>query len=244
MLDCIQHEQGGWISTPNVHHLRSFTRSAESRRLIDTASCVVADGMPLVWASKLQRTPLPERVAGSNLVWSVARGAAEHGRTIFLLGGEDGVANRAKTKLEERFPSLEIVGTYCPPLGYERDSAEIERIRAGLLASDPDIVYVGLGFPKQERLIVHLRELLPGAWFLGVGISLSFISADQQRAPRWMQVSGLEWLHRLCREPRRLLKRYLLEGIPFTISLLLRSALKSVRASVAGAFRKTARLVD
>ena len=222
-----QQGEGGWVSTPNTHQLELVSKSEELRDLVETASLTLADGMPLVWASQLQGTPLPERVAGSNLVWSLARAGAETGASLFLLGGDDGVGPRAQAVLEAAIPGIRIVGTYSPPLGFERDPKELEKIRQALLECNPDLVYVGLGFPKQEQLISVLTPSLPSTWFLGIGMSLSFISGDMARAPGWMQRAGLEWAHRLLSEPQRLFARYILHGIPFTCGLLVRSSLRA-----------------
>lgn len=212
---------GGWVSTPNVQQLRLISRDRELRELTATAALTVADGMPLVWASALQGTPLPERVAGSSLVWSLARGAGARGTSLFLLGGDEGVAVRAAERLRAEVPDLSIAGTHYPPPGFERDERERALIRERLREARPDVVYVGLGFPKQERLIAELRGEFPEMWFLGIGVSLSFLSGDRARAPRWIQRLGLEWVHRLALEPRRLFRRYLVEGVPFTLRLLL-----------------------
>lgn len=232
IIDRWREGTGGWVSTPNTHQLDLITRRRELRTVIENASLVVADGMPLVWASALQRTPLPQRVAGSSLVWSLARSAAGAGASLFLLGGDPGVAERAATRLQADIPGLGIAGTYCPPLGFERDPREFAQIAERLRDARPAIVYVGLGFPKQEHLIVALREQLPEAWFLGIGMSLSFISGDRQRAPVWIQRIGLEWAHRLAMEPTRLFRRYVVDGIPFTVRLLLSSVAR--RRSVTG----------
>ncbi|MBJ7519045.1 MAG: WecB/TagA/CpsF family glycosyltransferase [Solirubrobacteraceae bacterium] len=216
--------RGGWVITPNAAHLREFCRSEELRELMGRADLSVADGMPLVWASRLQQTPLPERVAGSNLIYSLSEEAARRGATIFLLGGDEGVAEHAAVRLQEHCPGLLVAGTHYPPMGFERDAIEMNRIRAALLAAQPDIVYVGLGFPKQERLIDELRDLLPETWFLGIGISLSFVSGDASRAPQWMHDSGLEWLHRLIDDPPRLWRRYVKDGLPFVFGMLVRCA--------------------
>jgi N-acetylglucosaminyldiphosphoundecaprenol N-acetyl-beta-D-mannosaminyltransferase len=226
-----QQGEGGWVSTPNTHQLELVSKSEQLRDLVDTASLTLADGMPLVWASQLQGTPLPERVAGSNLVWSLARAGAAAGASLFLLGGDDGVGPRAQAVLERAIPGIKIVGTYSPPLGFESDPAELERIRQVLADAEPDLVYVGLGFPKQEQLISVLTPSLPSTWFLGIGMSLSFISGDMARAPGWMQRAGLEWVHRLLSEPQRLFARYVLHGIPFTCGLLLRSSATRALAS-------------
>lgn len=225
---------GGWVITPNAAHLREFCRSAELRELMGGADMAVADGMPLVWASRLQQTPLPERVAGSNLIYSLSEEAARRGVSVFLLGGDEGVAEHAAARLTAHCPGLVVAGTHYPPMGFEADEVEMRRIRDALAASRPDIVYVGLGFPKQERLIAELRDLLPHAWFLGVGISLSFVSGDASRAPQWMHDSGLEWLHRLIDDPPRLWRRYIKHGLPFVFGMLVRCALRG-RAARRGA---------
>lgn len=215
--------RGGWIITPNVDHLRRFSVDPAFRRLFEEASLAVADGVPLLWAAKLQGTPLPDRVAGSDLVWLLAEGAAQAGRSIYLLGGNPGVAEESARRLRERFPELRIAGSSSPRVGDEPTESELAPIRAELARARPDLVYVALGAPKQERLIAGLRAALPATWWIGIGISLSFIAGEVERAPRWMQSVGLEWAHRMFQEPGRLARRYLLEDLPFLVPLLLRS---------------------
>lgn len=212
--------QGGWLVTPNLDIARQCSERPDVARLVNTADLLVADGMPLVWASRLQGTRLPARVAGSNLVESISKAAAANRLKIFLLGGEEGVAERARAALRNRYPGLSVVGTYCPPFGFEKDPQEYARMRAELEATAPDIVFVGLGFPKQEQLVQVLRPSLPNAWWMGIGMALSFSAGQQRRAPRWMQRTGLEWMHRLSQEPGRLAERYLVHGIPYGIRLL------------------------
>jgi N-acetylglucosaminyldiphosphoundecaprenol N-acetyl-beta-D-mannosaminyltransferase len=216
----VREGNGGWIVTPNLDILRQFTTCAESRRLILAASHRVADGQPVVWASRLVGRPVPGRVPGSDLVLSLPEAAARAGLSVFLLGGNPGVAAAAAARLEARCPGLEGVGSYCPPYGFEKDAGELAKIKMALKAAGPALVLVGLGFPKQERLIRLLRPELPEAWFVGVGISLSFIAGDQPRAPAVLQRLGLEWLHRLAHEPRRLFRRYVVHGLPFALRLL------------------------
>ncbi len=234
--ECVEHVvralergRGGWVVTPNLDHLRRLVNEREFRELCARADLRVADGMPLLWASKLQRTPLPERVAGSNLIWSVSQAAAEHGRSLYLLGGDEGAAERAAEELVRRFPKLRIAGMHRPPLGFERDAAQMRRIVEELERAQPDIVLVALGSPKQERLIDELRGRFPRAWWLGIGISFSFVAGMVKRAPIWVQRLGLEWLHRLCQEPRRLFRRYIIDGLPFAARLLLTSAWRGLR---------------
>ncbi len=220
--------QGGWVVTPNLDHLRRLVRERDFRELCSRADLRVADGMPLIWAASLQRTPLPERVAGSNLIWSVNRAAAEHGLRVFLLGGDSGTDVQAAKVLREKFPTLQIVGTHCPAPGFERDEARMAALIEALERAAPQIVFVALGSPKQERLIDELRSRWPQTWWLGVGISFSFVTGAVRRAPKWMQTLGIEWLHRLAQDPRRLFRRYVIDGLPFALYLLASSAWKGL----------------
>lgn len=222
---------GGCVVTVNLDHLRRCHLDPSYFELVAGADLVVADGMPLVWAARLQGTPLPERVAGSSLSISLAQSLAEHQMSLFLLGGNEGVAEAAGCELTDRFPGLTIAGTYCPPFGFERDPAEMSRITAQLRAAQPSVVYVALGSPKQERLIQQLQNELPDAWWLGIGISLSFITGDVSRAPMWAQRWGLEWAHRLIQEPTRLGRRYLIEGLPFAARLMTTSLSRRFRGN-------------
>jgi N-acetylglucosaminyldiphosphoundecaprenol N-acetyl-beta-D-mannosaminyltransferase len=231
--DGVRSGTGGWIVTPNLDILRQFTADAESRDLILSASHRVADGTPIVWASRVAGAPVPERVPGSDLVLSLPEAAANAGVRVFLLGGNPGVADAAAQRLEDLHPQLGKVGSYCPPLGFEHDPAELARIKSALRETSPVLVLIGLGFPKQERLIRWLRAELPQAWFAGVGISLSFLAGEQRRAPVVLQRLGLEWLHRLCHEPHRLFRRYVIQGLPFSLRLFswaLRQRLREPRS--------------
>jgi N-acetylglucosaminyldiphosphoundecaprenol N-acetyl-beta-D-mannosaminyltransferase len=220
ILGSLARGNGGWISTVNLDILRQWRQTAEVRDLVSQADIVVADGMPLVWAGGIQGSPLPERVAGSALVQTLSAAAASADASIFLLGGNPGTADAAGEVLAQSSPGIRIAGTLCPPFGFEEDPAWMERISYILQDAQPDIVFVGLGCPKQERLIVALRDHLPRTWFIPCGISFSFLAGEVQRAPVMIQRLGLEWLHRLAQEPRRLLRRYLVDGIPFVFELL------------------------
>lgn len=224
VLDAIGSGRGGQIVTPNVDIVAAARRSRELRTVIGAADLVVADGAPLVWASKVAGTPLPERVAGSDLVWSLSAAAAARGLRIALLGGTpDGAARpteRAADLLESRYPGLKVVGAWCPPMGFDRDESQWRALVARVEAAAPDLVYVGLGFPKQEFVCVRLRAAAPAAWFLGCGASIDFIAGYRRRAPKWMQRTGTEWLFRMLAEPRRLTRRYLKDDLPEALRLL------------------------
>jgi N-acetylglucosaminyldiphosphoundecaprenol N-acetyl-beta-D-mannosaminyltransferase len=238
---CIEHilgelatGKGGVVVTPNVDHLRRRGRDLSFLALLAEANLVVADGMPLVWASRLQGTPLPQRVAGSDLISSLSAAAASQGRSVYLLGGDPGTAQGAAVTLRDRYPQLRVAGTCCPPVGFERDEAELARLADELNQAKPDIVYVALGSPKQELLIDRMRRVLPGAWWLGVGVSFSFLCGDMRRAPLWMRKWGMEWVHRLLQEPRRLFKRYVVVGVPFAGFMLARAAVRGIPIRMLG----------
>ena len=222
-------QHGGWVITPNLDILRRTTKDASFRRLYDQTTLRLADGMPLVWASKLRRTPLPERVAGSDLIFLLVAKAAELGASIFLLGGNPGAAEKSAELLLAKHPALRIAGIACPPQGFEKDPAAMSALKSQVIAAGPHIVLVALGSPKQELLIEMLRQDLPAAWFLGIGITFSFVAGEVQRAPVWMRRIGLEWSHRLLQEPRRLARRYLIDGVPFAFQLFFVSAVEGAR---------------
>jgi N-acetylglucosaminyldiphosphoundecaprenol N-acetyl-beta-D-mannosaminyltransferase len=220
IFEDLAHHRGGWATTPNLDIVRRMVTDPQYRDLLAPATLRLADGMPLVWASRLQRTPLKERVAGSDLIWSLSARAAQEGRSVFFLGGNPGAATAAAAKLKSLHPALRVAGVECPPMGFEKDEVYMRSLRQRLAEAEPDICYVALGAPKQDRVIRMLLPDLPATWFLGIGISFSFVTGEVKRAPRWMRAAGLEWTHRMAQEPRRLAKRYLIDGLPFAARLM------------------------
>lgn len=226
VIDAVQAGRGGCLFTPNLHHMQAFANGSDGAvydrsAQLPGARLVVADGMPLIWASRLRGTPLPERVAGSNLILSLTAAAARDGASIFLLGGNPGAAEACAQRMRDEYRGVRIAGLMSPPPGFENDERALEEIVATLRDAAPDIVYLALGFPKQEKLALALAPELPATWFVGVGISFSFVCGEVRRAPRWMQASGLEWVHRLMQEPRRLFRRYVIDGLPFAARMFV-----------------------
>ena len=221
--------RGGRIITPNVDIVRQASRSPEAREHIDDSTLVVADGAPLIWASRVARQPLPGRVAGSDLIWTLAEALATQQRSVYLLGGEPGAANGAAERLATMYPGLRLAGYDSPSLGFDQRPEEYDEVCDRVRIAAPDMVFVGLGFPKQERVISRLSPTMPSTWFMGCGAAIGFVAGTRRRAPRWMQRSGLEWLHRLGSEPRRLARRYLVHDLPFAARLLASSALTRLR---------------
>jgi N-acetylglucosaminyldiphosphoundecaprenol N-acetyl-beta-D-mannosaminyltransferase len=198
-----------YVVTPNVDHTVLLTHHAELRRAYQQAGLVLADGFPVVWASRLVGRPLPELVPGSDLVPALFEAAGLHGGLrAYLLGAAPGVAQRAAAAIVKRWPAVEVVGCYSPPLGFERDEVENARIIEMVNTSQADVLVLGLGAPKQELWIARHYGELQVSSALCVGATIDFLAGEKKRAPVWLRRLRLEWLHRLCSEPQRLFKRY------------------------------------
>jgi N-acetylglucosaminyldiphosphoundecaprenol N-acetyl-beta-D-mannosaminyltransferase len=224
--------RGGSIVTVNVDILRAVSRRPELAALVDDAEIVVADGMPLVWAAALAGTPVPERVTGASLVGVLSAAAGRLGRSVYVIGGEPGVPEAAASALARQNPGLVVAGTESPPFGFDRDETRVADLVARVAAAQPDLVLVGLGFPRQEQVIARLRSAAPRAWMLGCGAGIPFAAGQFARAPRLLQRLGGEWLHRLSLEPRRLARRYLVDDAPFALGLLARALGTRIRRTV------------
>jgi N-acetylglucosaminyldiphosphoundecaprenol N-acetyl-beta-D-mannosaminyltransferase len=218
--------RGGSIYPVNVDVARAVTRAPDLASLLDAGSLVVADGAPLEWAAKVAGQPLPGRVTGSGLVFSLSEAAAAEGRSVFLLGGAEGVPEKAASVLSSRYPGLRVAGADSPPFGFDKTEEGVRRTVDAITAAKPDLVLVGLGFPRQERLIEQLRQAWPSAWYLACGGGITMAAGIVRRASPLMQKIGLEWVHRLVHEPRRLAGRYLRDDLPFAVALLARSAMR------------------
>ena len=233
LVDHVDHAwtrgDGGWIVTANVDIARAAARRPELAGLIGQADLVIADGMPLVWAARLAGDHLPERVTGSSLVFSLSAAAATAGRSIYLLGGETGVPDAAADALSVRYPELKVAGAHSPSFGFERDPGELAEVIDRVRTANPDLVLVGLGFPKQEHLIRQLRVAHPDAWYVGCGAGIPMAAGEFSRAPERLQRVGGEWLHRLALEPKRLARRYFVDDAPFALRLLAGAAARRVR---------------
>jgi len=217
-----------YVVTPNAHHIVTLQSDIEFKRIYKEALLVVPDGVSLIWASKLLGSSLQERVNGTDLFEAICSRASQEGLTIFLLGGRPGAAQQAKNILQTRNPGLIIVGIYCPPYGFENDSVEINKINNIISGTHPDILFVGLGAPKQEKWIYTNISKINVPISIGIGVSFEFVAGMVKRAPLWMQKAGLEWLYRLISEPKRLWHRYLFGNIKF-IMCVLSQKLKSFR---------------
>jgi N-acetylglucosaminyldiphosphoundecaprenol N-acetyl-beta-D-mannosaminyltransferase len=199
------------ICTVNLDFLVNARRDLATRVLLQRSELNLADGAPVVWLSKLLGSPLPERVAGSDLVPRLAASAAGAGAGIFFLGGEDGNAAVAAERLAARYPGLVVAGVHEPPRAALDDMDDDDILRR-VEASGADILLVALGHPKQDKWIARNRDRLPVSVAIGVGCTFDLIAGRHSRAPGWMRRIGLEWLFRLVHEPSRLGLRYLVDG--------------------------------
>jgi exopolysaccharide biosynthesis WecB/TagA/CpsF family protein len=215
---------GGSIVTANVDIVGQVRAYPELAALVRRASLVVADGMPVVWAGRIAGGRVPERVTGASMVRTLSAGAAADGRSVYLLGGEDGVPESAARVLQAELPGLTIAGSCSPPFGFDASPEGVRDVVEKVRAAQPDLVLVGMGFPRQERLIEHLRQAWPEAWYLGCGAGIPMAAGVFRRAPDYLQRAGLEWLHRLALEPRRLAGRYLGRNVRDALSLVALAA--------------------
>jgi N-acetylglucosaminyldiphosphoundecaprenol N-acetyl-beta-D-mannosaminyltransferase len=213
-------KDGGFhqVATANVDFLIHSMRDKELQAILCSCDLVVPDGMPIVWATRLMGPGLKERVSGVDLVPRLARLSSERGYGIYLLGASEQSSLRAAESLKQRFPGLRIAGRHSPPIA-SLEEMDHEDILGRIERAKPDILLVALGNPKQEKWVAMHRERLRVPVCMGVGGTLDFLSGTTERAPKWMQDSGLEWLHRACQDPGRLARRYLADAAGLALHL-------------------------
>ena len=202
-----------YIVTPNVDHIVKLETDEEFQKVYEEADLILTDGMPLVWISKLNGEKIKEKVSGSDLFPRVCELAAKRGYKIFLLGAAEGVAMTAAENLKSKYRGLKVVGTYSPSYGFEKKENEIKEIVKMINDAKPDILAVGLGAPKQEKFLYKYRKELNVPVSLAIGASIDFEAGNIERAPKFMQKTGTEWLYRLYKEPKRMYKRYLVDDL-------------------------------
>lgn len=221
IAELIADQGGGAVFTPNVDHVVKAEKHAAFREAYSRADLCVADGMPIVWASRLLGSPLPEKVSGSDLILPLARLAADRRWRVYLLGGGAGVAAHAREKMAREL-GVDVVGADAPIVdGNGRSDTADDTVRL-IRAARPDLLLVAFGAPKQELWIERHGQQIAPAVAVAVGGSLDFFTGRVRRAPPWMSHAGLEWLYRLAQEPRRMWRRYLIED-PRFLAIVVRS---------------------
>lgn len=205
----VQERADAYVVTPNLDHLLCLDEDGEFREAYEKADLVLADGISLVLLAKYLRVPLKEKVSGSDLFPRVCRMAAKHGWSLFILGAAPGVAEEAGRRLAEKNPGLVIAGTYSPPLGFENDPEEIERIIGKVTSAGPDLMAIAISSMKGEKFICRYRDRLGVPLTMSVGAAVDFEAGNKKRAPGWVSDMGFEWLYRTFQEPKRIGKRVL-----------------------------------
>lgn len=211
----IAGRESGFIVTPNVDHVCRYQTISEFQEAYRKAFLVVPDGVPLMWASRLLGKPLARKISGSDIIFSLTEHSARRGHSVFFLGADPAIAREAQEILEQKYVGLRVAGAYSPPVGFEKDAQENDKIIGMLREAKPDICYLALGTPKQEIWASRYGVRSEVPVMIGVGASLNFVCGKPRRAPRFVQRLGFEWLWRLCQEPRRLWKRYLVDDLKF-----------------------------
>lgn len=206
-----------FVVTPNVDHVVMLQSNEQLKHAYRDAALVLADGFPLIAASKLLGKPLPERVAGSELIPALfdRLESRQQPTRVYLMGAMPGVAIKAARQIDRRWPHIKIVGTYSPPFGFENDDSECETMLANLEAAQPEVVIFGVGAPKQELWAHRFHDRIAAKVLFCVGATIDFLAGEKSQAPIWMRRSGLEWVHRCASEPRRLIGRYAKDAIVF-----------------------------
>ncbi|MDJ0701705.1 MAG: WecB/TagA/CpsF family glycosyltransferase [Leptolyngbyaceae cyanobacterium MO_188.B28] len=233
LLARLDPARGGVVFTPNVDHLMKLHKDRDFSESYQSADYIVCDSQILVYASRFLGTPIQEKIPGSDLFPAFYQHYKNESRVkIFLLGGPPNAAQKARQRINQKVNREIVVGSYCPPFGFESDEQECEKIIDLINQSGATVLAVGVGAPKQEKWILKYKHRFTQIKvFLAVGATINFEAGILGRAPKWMRETGLEWLYRLCCEPKRLWKRYLLDASPF-VCLIMLQKLREVRKRV------------
>ena len=210
---CIHNRIIGQVNTPNVDQIVRMEWDEKFRKICDNCELLLVDGQPLMWIAKLYKTPFKEKISGSDLVPILCELAAKKGYSVFFLGAAPGVAKVAANRMQEKNKGLTVAGTYSPPLGFDKDEEELQKINKMLLKSRADMLFVGMGVPKQDIFIYENMHKYQIPMSFSIGGTIDFIAGKQKRAPKWISNIGFEWLYRLIHDPKRLFKRYIIDDL-------------------------------
>lgn len=211
--DMISSEKKCYIVAINVDVVIKIENDSYLKEITDKADMVLVDGKPLEWIAKWQNRPIKAKVSGSDLVPLLCERVAEKGYSIFIIGGKEGIAEKAKQNLERDLPGIRIVGTYAPPFGFEKDERELSRIIKMISDVHPDILIACFGCPKQEKWIYENYQKYDAKVSVCAGATVDFLAGYVKRAPKWMSEHGFEWFYRFLQEPKRMFKRYFLDDM-------------------------------
>ncbi|MBO5468869.1 MAG: WecB/TagA/CpsF family glycosyltransferase [Lachnospiraceae bacterium] len=209
--DMIASEKKSYIVAINVDVVIKIENDSYLKEITDKADMVLVDGKPLEWIAKWHNRPIKAKISGSDLVPILCERAAKKGYSIFIIGGKEGIAEKAKQNLERDLSGIKIVGTYAPPFGFEKDVRELKKINEMISNVHPDILIACFGCPKQEKWIYENYEKYDAKVSVCAGATVDFLAGNVNRAPKWMSDHGLEWFYRFLQEPKRMFKRYFVD---------------------------------
>jgi len=211
--DMIASEKKSYIIAINVDVVMKIESDGYLKKITDDADMVLVDGKPLEWIAKWHKRPIKAKISGSDLVPILCKRAAAKGYSIFIIGGKEGVAEKAKNNLERDLPDIKIVGTYAPPFGFEKNEMELNKINEMISSAHPDILIACFGCPKQEKWIYENYQKYEVKVSVCAGATVDFLAGNVNRAPKWMSNHGFEWFYRFLQEPKRMFKRYFIDDI-------------------------------
>lgn len=211
--ECIFNQKKGYIVPVNTDMIIKMESDIYLRNIVNNSDLVLMDGKPLVWVSKFMKTPILEKISGSDLVPTICEQASKKGYTIFIIGGKEGVAQKARHNILSEYPKIKNIYTYSPPFGFEKNSEELEKINNIISANKPDILIVCFGCPKQEKWIYENYCKYDASVSICAGATVDFLAGNVKRAPKWMSNYGLEWFYRFLQEPKRMFKRYFVDDM-------------------------------
>ena len=227
MKDCLDaidslvtQDKKSYIVAVNVDVIVKLEDDPYLKKIVDNADLVLVDGKPLQWIAKYQGNPIKEKISGSDLVPLLLKQASDKGQSVFIIGGKDGIAQKAKSNIEKSNPKIKIVGTYAPPLGFEKDQKELDKINVMISDCHPDILIACFGCPKQEKWIYENYLKYEAKLSVCAGATVDFLAGNVKRAPKWISNIGFEWFYRFLQEPKRLFRRYFVDD--FRILKLVR----------------------
>lgn len=209
----IHADKKSYVVAVNVDVIMKIEQDTLLKELTDKADMVLVDGKPLIWISKIHKKPIKAKISGSDLVPRLCEISAKKGYTMFILGGMDGIAEKAKKRLEKKLPGIKIVGTYAPPFGFEKDEQELAKINNMISEAHPELLITCFGCPKQEKFIYNNIDKYDAKVSVCAGATVDFLAGNVKRAPKWMSEHGLEWFYRFLQEPKRMFKRYFVDDV-------------------------------
>lgn len=219
--EMVSSQKKSYVVAINVDVVMKIENDPYLKEITDNADMVLVDGKPLVWIAKWHKNPVKAKISGSDLVPLLCKKAALRGYSIFIIGGKEGIAEKAEKNLKTELPEINIVGTYAPPFGFEKDEIELEKINKMITQAHPDLLIACFGCPKQEKWIYENYQKYDAKVSICAGATVDFLAGNVKRAPKWISEHGLEWFYRFTQEPKRMFKRYFVDDVKI-IKLILK----------------------